>query len=567
LFCQQEILLAKPPDSSENTGKEAGKQVNASPRIWLAGSAAAVSVLERILSGGGYEVTLKDAGELASLSMNQRPDLLILAEEPPHLNRLMARVKAQPSFRDVPIIAALTRFSDAAAAQTLGMGADEFLTAPFQPQEVLARVMVVLRLYQQRQLLLASQTEFARLFAENPQPLFYCDRQGLRCRLNPSLSRLLEYSGRKGQEIPEDITTLLYEEEDRDRILHLLRHPPTSGKVKVRLKSRTGKPVTVLLADLVQPSPSTNQVGFQIQPVGPASPLKKALRSLVENFMPTARDYLNLLQMTPLLGDRYEKVKRLGQGSFGEVWLVRDTEVLEGPREYVAKIPFVRTANPKFRKEAEICRRLSPHPGMVQVVDLVEDEDKVVVIQEYVAGQTLEDMLAEELPHPLVEKLIIQLIDVVAHAHSHRIMHRDIKPGNIIVQPDGSLKLLDFGAAKILQDKDISATMVGSRPFMAPEQIMGKSEIRSDIWAIGVIMYLLYTGELPFYSEVEKLLIDQILERDPKPPRELQPELPVALETIILKCLEKDVAKRYASALALKADLLRDFPHYGEEAA
>jgi serine/threonine protein kinase len=102
---------------------------------------------------------------------------------------------------------------------------------------------------------------------------------------------------------------------------------------------------------------------------------------------------------------------------------------------------------------------------------------------------------------------------------------------------------------------------------MAPEQIMGKSEVRSDIWAIGVIMYMLYTAEPPFYSEVEKLLIDQILETEPTPPRELHPELPETLEAIILKCLEKDLGKRYASALELKADLLRHFPHYGERAA
>ena len=133
-------------------------------------------------------------------------------------------------------------------------------------------------------------------------------------------------------------------------------------------------------------------------------------------------------------------------------------------------------------------------------------------------GKTLGDMLGQELPRPLVERIILQLIDVVSHAHQHRIMHRDIKPNNIIIQPDGTLKLLDFGAAKMLGEKDISATMVGSRPFMAPEQIMGQSERRSDIWAIGVLMYLLYTGELPFYSEVEKLLIDQILEQEPVPP-------------------------------------------------
>jgi DNA-binding response OmpR family regulator len=535
--------------------------------IWLTGSAAAVQVLEKILLGGGYDVTVKEAEELTAAALEDRPDLLILAEEPPRLTRLMSRLRVDPTWRDLPIIAALTRFSDAVAAQTLGMGADEFLTGPFQPQEVLARVMVVLRLHQQRRLLISSQNEFARVFAESPHPLFYCDRQGLHCRLNPTLVRLLGYNPQKGEDPPEDINALLYDEEERERFFQVLRRPATSGHVKVRLKSRQGQPVTVLLADLGHQGPASDQVGFEIQPVGSPSPLKRALHSLVENFLPAARDYLSLLEMTPLLGGRYEKLKKLGQGSFGEVWLVRDTEELEGARLYVAKIPFIKAANAKFRQEAEICRRLSPHPGVVEQVATLEDEDKVVLIQEYLPGQTLEDMLGEELPRPLMESLILQLIDVVAHAHQHRIMHRDIKPGNIMVLPDGALKLLDFGAAKILKDKDISATMVGSRPFMAPEQIMGKSEVRSDIWAIGVIMYMLYTEELPFYSEVEKLLIDEILEKEPRPPRELNPELPQALEAIILKCLKKDVDRRYASALALKADLLRHFPHYGEQAA
>jgi hypothetical protein len=426
-------------------------------------------------------------------------------------------------------------------------------------------VMVVLRLHQQRRLLLSSQTEFARVFSENPHPLFYCDRKGHHCRLNPMLEKLLDF--KRGEEPPEDINDLLFDDEDRERFRQVVRHAATSERVKVRLKSRKGHPVPVLLTDLAHQATTPDRMGFEIQPVGKPSPLKKALHSLVENFLPTARDYLSLLEMTPLLGGRYEKLKKLGQGSFAEVWLVRDTEELEGPRQYVAKIPFIRAANAKFRQEADICRRLSPHPGVVRQVDVLEDEDKVVLIQEYLNGQTLEDMLSGEIPRPLVEHLILQLIDVVAHAHQHRIMHRDIKPGNILVQPDGTMKLLDFGAAKILKDKEISTTMVGSRPFMAPEQIMGKSEVLSDIWAIGVIMYMLYCEELPFYSEIEKLLIDQILEKEPTPPRKLNPELDPAIEAIILKCLEKDVKKRYASALALKADLLEHFPGYGEKAA
>ena len=334
--------------------------------------------------------------------------------------------------------------------------------------------------------------------------------------------------------------------------------------IKVRLINRGGQPVTVLLNDLTMPVPHEGR-SFQVRPVGSTSSLRRAIQGLVEHFIPSARDHLALLKLTTLMGGRSREVKKLGQGSFGEVWLVMDTEDVGAQRPCVAKIPFLKAANAKFRKEAAICAKLAQHPGVAKLIDLIEDDGRLVLIQEFVEGKTLGDMLGEELPLPLVERIILQLIEVVSHAHRHRIMHRDIKPNNIIIQPDGTLKLLDFGSAKILHDKEISATMVGSRPFMAPEQIMGKSERRSDIWAIGVLMYLLYTGELPFYSEVEKLLIDLILEEEPTPPRELNPEIPAALETIILKCLKKNVEERYPHAQALKADLLRQFPHYGTQ--
>jgi serine/threonine protein kinase len=360
-----------------------------------------------------------------------------------------------------------------------------------------------------------------------------------------------------------NLKELLYASEDWERFRRAISEPAGASHVKLHLRSREGHPVTVLLNDLALADRPQELRSFQVQPVGSPSPLKRALQSLVEHVFPSARDYLALLQMTPLLGGRYEKVKKLGQGNFGEVWLVVDTEATGPARSYVAKIPFLKAANVKFRKEAAICQKLAPHPGVVRIIETLEDNGRLVLIQEYVAGKTLGDLLDQELPRPLVERIILQLIDVVAHAHKNRIMHRDIKPANIIIQPDGTLKLLDFGVAKILGEKDISGTMVGSRPFMAPEQIMGKSERRSDIWAIGVLMYLLYTGELPFYREVEKLLIDQILEQEPEPPRGLNPDLPPALEAVILKCLQKNVEERYPSAVALRGDLLRQFPHYG----
>jgi DNA-binding response OmpR family regulator len=529
--------------------------------LLIAGASAdACRPLMEILAGGGYDVKLSSSSQISQEVLTLKPDLVVLLDDPDGGHSLMRRLKE--AHGEVPIVMALTRFSDTAAALALEVGADEFLLPPFSPQEVLARVAVVLRLHHDRQLLLTSQEEFSRLFQETSHLLFVCDRTGTDCNLNPTLRRLLGYSaGGEGGGF-KTISDLFYGPEDRERFRQLLSQPSDINHIKLRLKSRAGDPVTVLLSDLTQPHPS-QVLSFKVQPVGTTSPLKRALKGLLQHFLPQARDYLALLQLTPLLGGRFEKVKKLGQGSFGEVWLVLDTESVGPARHLVAKIPFLKAANPKFRKEAAICQKLSPHPGVVGLVATVEEEGKFILIQEFVEGQTLGDLLGEELPRPLVERLILQLIEVVAHAHQNRIIHRDIKPNNIILQPDGTLKLLDFGAAKILRDKEIGATVVGSWPFMAPEQIMGQSERRSDIWAIGVLMYLLYTGELPFYSEVEKLLIDMILEQEPAPPRELNPEIPTALEAIILKCLKKKLEERYPHAKALKADLFRHFPHYG----
>jgi DNA-binding response OmpR family regulator len=513
------------------------------------------------LTKGGHQVEVCAPKELAQEVEARAPDVVIIQADAGPAPDLMRQVKTVAP--DLPVIMALPEFSDAAAAQALEAGADEYLFPPFHASRVLARVSVVLRLARDRQILVSSRDEFTRLFQETAQSLFYCDKGGGACKLNPSLRRLLNYIGQDDfLRLPKTLEELFYEPEDVALFKELVFKAGDVSHVKLRLKNREGLPVTVLLKDL-SPGAPPEAVGFQVQPVGQLSPLKKALQGLVEHFIPSARDWLALLQLTPLLGGRYEKVKKLGQGSFGEVWLVVDTEALGQERHYVAKIPVSVAANAKFRKEAAICQRLAPHPGVVGLVNTLEEEGKFILIQEYVDGQTLDELLGEELPRPLVERLILQLIDVVAHAHRNRIIHRDIKPNNIILKPDGTLKLLDFGAAKILREKEISATVVGSRPFMAPEQIMGKSERRSDIWAIGVLMYLLYTGVLPFYSEVEKLLIDLILEQEPTPPREINPEIPRALETIILNCLKKNVEERYNNAIALRDDLLRKFPHYG----
>ena len=264
-----------------------------------------------------------------------------------------------------------------------------------------------------------------------------------------------------------------------------------------------------------------------------------------------------------IIGGRYEKLGQLGLGSFGEVWKVRDIEKIP-PVIYVAKIPLNKNFNAKIEKEARILKLLSDHSCVPKFREIIEEKNKTILIQEFVIGKTLFEIIERELTNEEVESIIIQLSDVVAYAHDHEIIHRDIKPGNVMVRPDGTITLLDFGVAKELKGKTFSKTVTGSRPYMSPEQIMGKSQKRSDVWAIGVVMYVLYTGMFPFYHEVEKILMDMILEMPVTSPIKFNQDLDDKIERIIMKCLGKNPENRYPNANALKEDLLASIPDYGK---
>jgi DNA-binding response OmpR family regulator/predicted Ser/Thr protein kinase len=264
-----------------------------------------------------------------------------------------------------------------------------------------------------------------------------------------------------------------------------------------------------------------------------------------------------------LMDLRYEKLERLGIGSFGEVWKIKDV-TKDPPEIFVAKIPLHKKLNAKFEKEARILRHLAGHDSVPKIFEMIDVMDKKVLIQEFIVGKTLYEVIERDLEEKEVESVIIQLTDVAAHAHDLGIVHRDIKPENVIIKSNGTIKLLDFGAAKELKEKEMSATVTGSRPYMAPEQIMGKSQRRSDVWAIGVVMYVLYTGMFPFYHEVEKVLMDIILRVPPSPPRKFNETLGQEVERIIMKCLEKKPENRYPNAKALKEALTAAIPDYGK---
>jgi serine/threonine-protein kinase len=153
-------------------------------------------------------------------------------------------------------------------------------------------------------------------------------------------------------------------------------------------------------------------------------------------------------------------------------------------------------------------------------------------------------------------------MDVVAHLHNHNVVHRDIKPDNIIVRPDGGVALLDYGIVRQMEQMETSATVIGTRPYMSPEQVNGKSEQRSDIWAVGVVLYQMYTGRLPFEGNTEMELMENILHKEPIVPRALNPDITAQLERILIRSLRKNPDGRFMNAALMRDAMVSQVPGF-----
>lgn len=278
----------------------------------------------------------------------------------------------------------------------------------------------------------------------------------------------------------------------------------------------------------------------------------------LEYFSP--KSLLNIKDKTPIFR-KWEKVKALGFGHCGEIWLIRKTNREEFA---VAKIPHTIHNNIRFLRAAAILKRMEAHKNSVHLVEVVEDSRKVIVIEEFVPGLTLQQCLNNGMDSASREKAFLQLLDVMSYAHKLRIIHLDIKPDNIMVTPAGDLKLLDFGVARDLSHYSINDPGYGSRQYMAPEQFVGKSGIVSDVWSLGILLYVLSTGCFPFYDDSEINYLETLLQTPPIPPHNFAPDFPKNLETIIFRCLKTDVNDRYPHADELRVDLLLSFPKFGQ---
>ncbi|HVV30623.1 MAG TPA: Stk1 family PASTA domain-containing Ser/Thr kinase [Mycobacteriales bacterium] len=271
-----------------------------------------------------------------------------------------------------------------------------------------------------------------------------------------------------------------------------------------------------------------------------------------------------------LLGGRYELGSVIGYGGMAEVFASRDTRL---DREVAVKVLRADLARDpsflsRFRREAQSAAGLN-HPNIVAVYDTGEDtvdgiEHVPYIVMEYVAGRTLRDVLAEDgrlLPRRAME-IVAEVTSALEYSHRAGIVHRDIKPGNVMLTPTGEIKVMDFGIARAAAAASSTMTqtaqVLGTAQYLSPEQARGEHvDARSDIYSTGCLLYELLTGVPPFRGESAVAVAYQHVREDPLPPSQLDPDLPPSVDAVVLKAMAKNPANRYQDAAEMRADLER----------
>jgi len=271
----------------------------------------------------------------------------------------------------------------------------------------------------------------------------------------------------------------------------------------------------------------------------------------------------------------YRILEKIGAGGMGAVYKGEDLKLgrLVAIKILLEAVALDDAAIRRFQFEARAASALS-HPNICTVHEIDEHQSRHFIVMELLEGQTLKDRIGgKPLDTPTILNLAIQIADALAAAHAKSILHRDLKPTNIHLIANDHVKLLDFGLAKLdrpqpagkaaapatgMQSLTKPHIIMGTLPYMSPEQVAGsEADHRSDLFSLGVVLYEMSTGRLPFESETEAGLIVKIAHADPTPIESLNPRIPGALSRVIGKCLEKDRGRRYRSAAELLADLKR----------
>ncbi|MBA3955652.1 MAG: Stk1 family PASTA domain-containing Ser/Thr kinase [Acidimicrobiia bacterium] len=261
---------------------------------------------------------------------------------------------------------------------------------------------------------------------------------------------------------------------------------------------------------------------------------------------------------------RYELHRRIARGGMADVFLARDS-LLDRPvavkvlfPEFATDPTFVQ----RFRREAQAAANLS-HPNIVSVYDWGEEGGTYFIVMEYVEGRSLAQVIKDEgRLHPdRAADITTDVGAALGFAHRNGVVHRDVKPGNVLISPTGQVKVADFGIARAVSNQENltqAGTVMGTATYFSPEQARGESvDPRSDVYSLGVVLYEMLTGQPPFTGDSPVAVAYKHVQEAPPPPRSRNPDIPPALEAVVLQALAKDTAGRYASAEDLRADLRR----------
>ena len=247
---------------------------------------------------------------------------------------------------------------------------------------------------------------------------------------------------------------------------------------------------------------------------------------------------------------KYRILSPLGSGGFGSVYLAEDTWI---DKKVAIKVPHRQNLDfGELLHEPRLLATLS-HPNIVTVLTAEKQDDIFFIVMEYVPGDTLEAVIDRDgtLDLPRALDYTCQICNAMDHAHKHGVIHRDLRPGNVLVTEQGLIKVADFGTSRFLEIAAHGTTVIGSPPYMAPEQFQGKAVFASDIYSLGVTMYQMFTGVLPYETpmpgDLDRLMRGELV----SPPKLKNPKLPKAISDIVMKAIAADIPSRYQSASAL----------------
>lgn len=251
---------------------------------------------------------------------------------------------------------------------------------------------------------------------------------------------------------------------------------------------------------------------------------------------------------------KYEILSPLGSGGFGAVYLAKDTWI---DKEVAIKVPHKQNLNfTELLREPRLLAALD-HPNIVSITTAEKEDQLFFIVMEYVEGKTLDDLIVEKAPleTATVVNYTKQIANAVDHAHQQGVIHRDLRPPNMLISGSDVLKVTDFGTSRFLEIAAHGTTVIGSPPYMAPEQFAGKAVFASDLYSLGITMYQMLTGALPYNapapSDLDKLMRGDLV----RPPRVRNPDVPKFLSDIVMKALAPKLSMRYQRASELLLDL------------